>query len=65
LYGVGQEAAVAAAMVLWLITFASCSLVGVPLLLKEGLSLGDLRRMRKEEGEAIDAEILERPSTGS
>jgi hypothetical protein len=39
--------------------------VGVPLLLKEGLSLGDLRRMRKEEGEAIDAEILERPSTGS
>ncbi len=63
LYGVGQEAAVAAAMVLWLITFASCSLAGVPLLLKEGLSLGDLRRMRKEEDEEIDKEILEHPST--
>src|ERR1700757_3807919 len=49
LYGVGQEAAVAAAMVLWLVTFASCTLAGVPLLLKEGLSLGELRRMRQQE----------------
>ena len=31
LYGVEQEAAVAASMVLWIITFASCSLVGIPL----------------------------------
>lgn len=60
LYGVGQESAVAAAMVLWLITFAGCSLVGVPLLLKEGLSLGELRRMRQQEETQID-EILERP----
>jgi glycosyltransferase 2 family protein len=51
LYGVGQEAAVAAAMVLWVITFASCSLAGVPLLLREGLSLGELRRMQEHEGE--------------
>jgi len=60
LYGVGQEAAVAAAMVLWLITFAGCSLAGVPLLLKEGLSLGELRRMRQQEETQID-EILEHP----
>jgi len=45
LYGVEQEPAVAAAMVLWLVTFASCTLVGVPLLFREGWSLGDLRRM--------------------
>jgi len=45
LYGVEQEPAVAAAMVLWLVTFASCTLVGVPLLFREGWSLGDLRRL--------------------
>jgi glycosyltransferase 2 family protein len=62
LYGVGPEAAVAAAMVLWLITFASCSLAGVPLLLREGLSLGELRRMQEHEDEEIHAEILDHPS---
>jgi hypothetical protein len=60
LYGVGEEAAVAAAMVLWLVTFASCTLAGVPLLLKEGLSLGELRRMRQQEEQQIDA-VLEHP----
>ena len=64
LYGVGQEAAVAAAMVLWLVTFASCSFAGVPLLFKEGLSLGELRRLREHEDQEIDAEMLERPSAG-
>jgi hypothetical protein len=59
LYGVGQEAAVAAAMVLWVITFASCSFAGVPLLLREGLSLGELRRMQERENEEINAEILD------
>lgn len=61
LYGVEQEAAVAAAMVLWLVTFAACSLAGVPLLLKEGLSLGELRRMREQENQEIDAEIIAHP----
>jgi glycosyltransferase 2 family protein len=63
LYGVEPESAVAAAMVLWLITFASCTLAGVPLLLKEGVSLGELRRMRKDEGEEISAEMAEHSST--
>jgi glycosyltransferase 2 family protein len=63
LYGIGQEPAVAAAMVLWLVTFAACCLAGVPLLFKEGLSLGELRRMREHEDEEIDAEILERPTS--
>lgn len=62
LYGVEQETAVAAAMVLWLVTFASCSFAGVPLLLKEGLSLGELRRLREQEAEQIDGEIAQPPS---
>jgi len=60
LYGVEQEAAVAAAMVLWLVTFASCTLAGVPILFREGWSLGDLRRMSRHEDEQIDAEIAVR-----
>ncbi len=63
LYGVEQEAAVAAAMILWLVTFAACTLAGVPLLLKEGLSLGELRRMRAQEDAQIDAGIAEPPES--
>jgi uncharacterized membrane protein YbhN (UPF0104 family) len=57
LYGVEQEPAFAAAMILWLIAFGACSLVGVPLLLREGWSLGELKRMRQQEVAEIDAEI--------
>jgi len=57
LYGVEQEAAIAAAMILWLIMFASCSVAGVPLLFREGWSLGDLKRLRQEENAQIDSEI--------
>jgi uncharacterized protein (TIRG00374 family) len=49
IFGVEREPAVAAAIVLWLISFAVCSLVGVPLLIREGWSLGELRRMAKSE----------------
>jgi len=35
--------------VLWLISFAMCTLVGVPLLLHEGWSLGELRHMAEAE----------------
>jgi len=41
LYGVEQEAAVASAMILWLVTFAACALAGLPILFREGWSLGD------------------------
>ena len=57
LYGVGQEPAVAAAMILWLVTFAACAFAGLPLLFREGWSLGDLKRLRQQETAAIDAEI--------
>ena len=55
-------ALVAAAMMLWLVTFASCSFAGVPLLIREGLSIGELKRMREHEDEEIDAEIAEHPA---
>ena len=49
IFGVEREPAVAAAIVLWLISFAMCSLVGVPLLLHEGWSFGELRQMAESE----------------
>ena len=51
-FGVEKEAAAAASIVMWLITFAACSLAGVPLLIHEGLSLGKLRELAKHEKEA-------------
>ena len=50
--GVEKEPATAAAIILYLVTFAGCSLVGAPLLAHEGLSLGKLREMAKHEKEA-------------
>jgi uncharacterized protein (TIRG00374 family) len=49
IFGVQSEPALAAAIVLWLISFAMCSVVGVPLLVREGWSLGELRQMAKSE----------------
>src|SRR5260370_21139548 len=48
-FGVEKEAAAAASIVLWLITFAACSLAGVPLLIHEGLSLGKLKEMAERK----------------
>jgi hypothetical protein len=53
IFGVEKEPATAATIVLWLITFAACSLAGVPLLIHEGWSLGELKRMAKEEKEEV------------
>jgi uncharacterized protein (TIRG00374 family) len=63
IFGVSGEAAFAAAMVTYLVTFAMCSLAGVPILFREGWSLGELRRMSQHEDEQIDAEIAEPPAT--
>ena len=49
IFGVEQEAAAAIAIVLWLITFASPALVGIPLLIHEGLSMGELRNLARAE----------------
>jgi uncharacterized protein (TIRG00374 family) len=53
IFGVEKEPAAAAAIVLWLITFAMCSLAGVPLLIHEGFSLGKLREMAEHEKEVV------------
>lgn len=55
IFGVEQEPAAAIAIVLWLITFASSTLVGVPLLIHEGLSMGELRNLAKAEAAAEKA----------
>jgi uncharacterized protein (TIRG00374 family) len=50
--GVEKEPAAAAAILIWLVTFAACTAAGVPLLIHEGWSVGELRRMAKAEKEA-------------
>lgn len=55
IFGVEQEPAAAIAIVIWLITFASPALVGVPLLIHEGLSMGELRTLAREERAAEHA----------
>jgi uncharacterized protein (TIRG00374 family) len=50
-FGIETEPATAAAVVLWLITFAACSLAGVPLLVHEGFSLGKLKKLAEHESE--------------
>jgi len=50
--GVKEEPAIVAAAALWLVTFASCTLAGIPLLLHEGMGLGELRRMTAGGGMA-------------
>jgi hypothetical protein len=50
--GVHKEPAAAVSIVLWLITFAGSTVLGIPLLIKEGWSMGDLRRMARDEKEA-------------
>ena len=53
IFGVEKEPAAAAAILIWLITFAGCSLAGIPLFIHEGMSLGELRRMAKREDEQL------------
>ena len=52
IFGVEQEPAIAIAVVLWLITFASCTLAGIPLLIHEGMSVGELRQLARAEADA-------------
>src|SRR5487761_138716 len=49
IFGVEKEPAAAVAIVMWLVTFAAVCIAGVPLLIHEGWSMGDLRRLAREE----------------
>ena len=55
IFEIDKETAATVSIMLWLITFASSSLAGVPLLLFEGWSMGDLRRLAKAEEQAAEA----------
>ena len=61
IFGVEKEPAAAVSIVLWLITFAACSVVGAPLLLHQGLSLGKLRELAEEEKKEVDLELEQAP----
>ncbi|HTW24135.1 MAG TPA: lysylphosphatidylglycerol synthase transmembrane domain-containing protein [Candidatus Baltobacteraceae bacterium] len=56
--GVEKEPAATVAIVLWLVSFASCCLAGLPWLFHEGWSMGDLRRMAQAEEKAGEEELL-------
>jgi uncharacterized protein (TIRG00374 family) len=58
IFGVEQEPAAAASIILWLITFAGSCLVGIPLLFREGWSMGELRKLAQDEERAGKAELL-------
>lgn len=51
LFGVETEPATVAAIVVWLIGFGVCCFAGVPLLIREGLSLGKLRELAEHKKE--------------
>jgi len=55
IFGVEKEPAATVSIILWLITFAGCCLVGLPLLFMEGWSMGELRRMATAEEQAAEA----------
>jgi uncharacterized protein (TIRG00374 family) len=57
-FGVEKEPAAVASIVCWLVSFASCSLVGLPLLLREGWSMGELRRLARTEARAEKAQLV-------
>ena len=58
--GIPNEPAMAAAVTLWLVTFAGCAIVGIPLLAREGMSLGELRRIAADQNSSV---IAPRPET--
>ena len=62
--GIANEPAMAAAVTLWLITFTGCAIVGIPLLLREGMTLGELRRIASHAGADSSGAAEARPSGG-
>lgn len=53
-FGIETELATAVAIVIWLITFAAVAVIGLPILLHQGLSLGKLREMAEHEKESLE-----------
>jgi len=58
IFGVEKEPAAVAAILCWLVGFASCCLLGLPLLFREGWSMGELRRLARSEAKAEEVQLL-------
>jgi len=52
IFGVEAEPAMAIAVTLWITTFAASTVVGIPMLIHEGMSFGELRQLAREEAAA-------------
>ena len=63
MFGIPAEPATAAALLLWLIAFVACSIAGIPLLIREGVSLGQLGEIAEHEKEELK-EIAAHGSAG-
>jgi hypothetical protein len=44
-------------MVIWFMSFAACSFAGVPILIREGFSLGQLKELAEQEKEVLEKEV--------
>ncbi|MGC1965716.1 MAG: lysylphosphatidylglycerol synthase transmembrane domain-containing protein [Candidatus Acidiferrales bacterium] len=64
IFGVEKVPAATASIVVWLITFASCGLVGLPLLFREGWSMGELRKMASQAEHDAEA-VAEQAALGA
>jgi uncharacterized protein (TIRG00374 family) len=53
IFGVENESAVVVAIVIWLITFAACAIVGTPVLIHQGFSLGQLKDIAEHKREEV------------
>jgi uncharacterized membrane protein YbhN (UPF0104 family) len=61
IFEVDKVPAATMSIMVWLLTFASCSLAGLPLLFREGWSMGELRKMAtaaEQEAETEAEEIV-------
>ena len=65
IFGIDKEPAATGAVMVWLVSFASVSLVGLPLLFHEGWSMGELRQMARAEEKAGEAAFLEEAEHGA
>jgi uncharacterized protein (TIRG00374 family) len=54
-FGIETELATAVAIVIWLVTFVAVAVIGLPLLLHQGVSLAKLREMAAEEQESLES----------
>lgn len=57
-FGIANAPAATVAICVWLISFASCCVAGIPLLFREGLSMSELRRITREEEREGEAGLL-------